>query len=83
MFILCWASYILIALILLRTVLSWSRFRHGSGGERFAGFIFWVTDPIFWPLRKIIPSLRVGSVGLDFSPMIVLFVLFFVQKYVC
>lgn len=46
------------------------------GGNPITRFLVDITDPILAPLRRIVPS----AGGLDFSPMIVLFGLFLLQR---
>lgn len=36
-------------------------------------FIRGITEPIYRPLRKVIPAVRLGDVMLDLSPLIVIF----------
>lgn len=48
-----------------------------SGGNAITRFLVEITEPILAPVRRLIPS--VG--GLDLSPMIVLFGLFFLQRF--
>jgi YggT family protein len=53
--------------LLLRVLLSWVN----VGGGAFTYWIHKLTDPILVPLRRIIPPFG----GLDFTPMIALFLL--------
>ena len=48
-----------------------------GGGNPITRFLIEITEPILAPVRRIVPS--VG--GLDLSPMIVLFGLFFLQRF--
>jgi YggT family protein len=38
-------------------------------------FVYAVTEPVMGPIRRVMPGARVGGMGLDFSPIIVLLVL--------
>lgn len=53
--------------LLLRVLLSWVN----MGGGTFSYWIFRLTEPILAPLRRVIPPIG----GLDFSPMVALFLL--------
>ena len=48
----------------------------GAGSNPITRFLIEVTEPMLRPVRRIIPS----AGGLDFSPMIVLFGLVFLQN---
>ncbi|MBH49466.1 MAG: hypothetical protein CMG69_01770 [Candidatus Marinimicrobia bacterium] len=78
-------SYILISVIQLvfqilyicliaRVVVSWLNFY--SGGE-IVRWIYNITDPIVRPIQQMIPPL---SIGIDFSPLIAIFILGFIKK---
>ncbi len=34
-------------------------------------FLYTITEPVLGPLRRAIPALRMGGMGLDMSPIIV------------
>ncbi len=48
------------------------------GGNPITRFLVDITDPILAPFRRILPS----AGGLDFSPMIVLFLLIVLQRVI-
>ncbi|MEM9465862.1 MAG: YggT family protein [Actinomycetota bacterium] len=58
--------------IFVRIVLSWFPLDPNGFMATVAGFLFMLTDPILGPLRRAIPPLRLGSVLLDLSPIIVI-----------
>jgi len=70
--------YILVILIFARFVLSWVRPDpyHPTWG-RITQFVYQATEPLLAPIRRILPS----SGGLDFSPMILLFALYFIRSF--
>ena len=64
--------YALLILLLARAVMSWVNF----GGYQLRDLVFRLTEPILAPVRRMMPM----SSGVDFSPMIVLFGLFFLRR---
>ena len=69
--------YALMILIFARFVLSWVRPDpyHPTWGP-IMRFVFNATEPLLAPIRRLLPS----SGGLDFSPMILLFGLYFIRS---
>ena len=72
--------YALIILIFIRVAFSWFRPSDPWRGPDFSNPIFRIsyqlTEPILAPVRRLLPM----GPGLDFSPMIVLFGLVFLQN---
>jgi len=63
-------------LIVARTVLSWLQPRRGSAVFRDFRVLFDVTEPYLALFRRLLPMTRIGAVGIDFSPVVALLVLF-------
>ena len=70
-------------ILIVRVVLSWFPINPHGAGATVAGFIYVLTDPVLVPLRRVIPALRVGSVGLDLAPMAVFFLIALVRGMIC
>ena len=70
--------YILLILIFARFVLSWVRPDpyHPTWGK-ITRFVYQATEPLLAPIRRLLPA----SGGLDFSPMILLFALYFIRSF--
>lgn len=67
--------YLCIFAIFVRAAASWFiRDYHGL----FMGFLVDVTEPILGPLRRVIPT----GLGVDFSPMIAIAVLYVVGQFI-
>ena len=47
------------------------------------GFLYAITEPVLGPLRRLIPPIGMGGMGLDLSPTIVLFGLFILTGILC
>lgn len=63
-------------MVIIRVILSWIPHNPKSPLLRI---LYEVTDPILAPIRKLIPR---SGMALDFSPIIAIFLLGFVQRFV-
>jgi YggT family protein len=75
MHILCLALQLYVILIFARILLSWFPISPGSPVESIDTILRMLTEPILGPLRRALPPVRLGGMGLDLSPMIVLLVI--------
>jgi YggT family protein len=71
------ALMIYIWIIVGRVILSWIRV---SSLYQVGVIIYRVTEPVLKPVRKFVPSYKMG--GLDISPMIIILILWFVDMFV-
>lgn len=62
-------------LVFARVILSWIDPR---GSNQFSAFIFAMTEPMLAPIRRVLP--RTGMI--DFSPTILLILLFMLMRFV-
>jgi YggT family protein len=77
--ILCTIVNVYIFIIFGRIILSW--FPRSSGVLGTIGDVFYgLTEPVLGPVRRLMPMIAVGGMGLDLSPIIVLLVLQIVVK---
>ncbi len=71
-------------LIILRAIMSWVRpDPSGPAGQMFYQLyvvVFELTEPMIRPIRNAMPG--GGGVGMDFSPLILLFILRFLQRII-
>jgi len=65
--------YLLI--IFVRVILSWFPISPDSPMASVYRFVYAVTEPVLGPIRRVIPGVGFGGMGLDLSPLIVLFAL--------
>lgn len=66
--------------IIARVIISWVR--PNPSDERWRKLIrlvYDITEPILGPIRQLLPT---GSLGVDFSPLIALFALSVVRRFV-
>lgn len=70
--IVCTLLGIYLIIVFVRVVLSWFPIDPDGPIATVAGFFHLLTDPIMEPLRKALPPVRMGSVGLDLSPIVVI-----------
>ncbi|HEX2273299.1 MAG TPA: YggT family protein [Acidimicrobiales bacterium] len=66
-----------------RVVLSWFPISPGSGMASVFSVVYAITEPVLAPLRKVIPPIGMGGMGLDLSPIIVFMVVIVLQNAVC
>ncbi len=77
--ILCTIVNVYIFVIFGRIILSW--FPRSTGVLGTIGDVFYgLTEPVLGPVRRLMPMIAVGGMGLDLSPIIVLLVLQIVVK---
>ncbi len=77
--ILCTLVNVYIFIIFGRIILSW--FPRSTGILGTVGDIFYgLTEPVLGPVRRMVPMIAMGGMGLDLSPIIVLLLLQIVVK---
>lgn len=64
-------------LLFLRIIMSWFRLPANKIFQHIWNFIYDLTEPVLALFRRIMPSVMVGAVGVDFSPIIAFIVLRF------
>lgn len=62
-------------IIIARALISWV---NPDPYNPIVQFLYKVTEPVLSPVRRMLPF---GSMGIDFSPIIVLLVIFFLQTF--
>ncbi len=81
--ILCYLLGLYALILIIRVVLSWFPINPNGMGATVAGFIYLMTDPVLVPLRRVMPALRIGSVGLDLAPMALFFLITLARSLIC
>lgn len=73
--ILAWLLHLYVIIIVVRILFTWIPVNPWSEFGKVVRVLGRITDPVLVPLRRVIPPLRVGGMGIDLSPMILVLVL--------
>ena len=65
-------AYVLV--LIVRALLSWFPARPGSALFGIARALDSVTEPVLRPIRRVLPPIRAGGMGIDLSIIIVIIV---------
>jgi len=69
-------------LIIVRVILSWIPLPDNDLVRSVYGLIHRVTEPYLSLFRRLIPGMGRGGIGIDFSPIIAIFVLYIIANFV-
>jgi len=83
MTIVCTALQLYVIVLFARVIFSWFPVSPGSALEGVYDVLRMLTEPILGPLRRAIPPVRMGAMGLDLSPLIALIGIQVLQRAVC
>ena len=75
--IVCPILNLFIILLFVRVILSWFPISDHSPIAPIVSFLHTITEPVLGPLRRVLPPVALGGMGLDLSPIIVFFVVEF------
>ncbi|HUY07518.1 MAG TPA: YggT family protein [Acidimicrobiales bacterium] len=67
--------HLFIIIVVVRILCTWIPVNPWSNFAKVVHVLSKITDPVLNPLRRVIPPLRIGGMGIDLSPMILVFVL--------
>ncbi len=82
--ILCTLSTVYFFVILGRILLSWFPVSPDGVVASVFSFLYAVTEPVLGPIRRALPPVAMGGMGLDLSPLIVMFALqLFITPLLC
>ena len=76
------AINILIWIIIARAVVSWFRLNPYSSGvlNQLVRFLYLATEPFLFPIRRFLFR-YLPPMGIDFSPMVAILILIFLQRF--
>lgn len=83
MVIICTVLFFYMLAILGRIILSWFPMSYDSPVRTVDRALRMVTEPVLGPLRRTIPPVRIGAVGLDLSPIIVILGITILRSALC
>ena len=83
MTIICVALQLYLIVLFARVLLSWFPISPGGAMSSISDILVTLTEPVLGPLRRAIPPVRLGTMGLDVSPLIAFFGVIFLQQLVC
>lgn len=63
-------------IIIFRAIISWV---NPDPYNPIVRFLYRATEPVLTPIRRLIP---IGNVGIDFSPIVVILVIYFLKLFV-
>ncbi len=66
-----------------RVVLSWFPISPGSGLATVYSIVYALTEPVLGPVRRLMPPIGMGGMGLDLSPIIVFLLVAVLERAVC
>jgi YggT family protein len=70
-------------ILIARILSSWFRPPMSGPLQTAWRLLYDVTDPVLRPFRNILPAMRMGSMAIDFSPIIVFIILGVLQQVLC
>lgn len=79
----CLALQLYLIALFARIILSWFPISPGSALAPVFSFLYSITEPVLGPIRRAIPPLRMGAMGLDLSPLIVIFGFQIISNALC
>jgi len=81
--IICSVLQLYLYVIFARIILSWFPVGEGSAIAPVQSALFSVTEPVLGPLRRALPPLRLGGMGLDLSPIVVVIGISVLRGIIC
>lgn len=73
--ILCVLAQAYFFALLGRILLSWFPVSPDGLVATIFSFLYAITEPVLGPIRRVLPPVAMGGMGLDLSPIILIFVL--------
>lgn len=80
--LICLALTIFLLLLIARAVLSWVGGGARAGGG-VSGALYSLTEPVLGPVRRVLPPVRAGTVGLDLAPLVTSFGILILRAVIC
>jgi YggT family protein len=71
--IICLLGNLYFIALFARIILSWFPISPESPFATIFSFLYTITEPVLGPIRRMLPPIGMGGMGLDLSPIIVFF----------
>lgn len=82
MSLLCTLGNLYFIALFARIILSWFPISPDSPFATIFSFLYTITEPVLGPVRRMLPPIGMGGMGLDLSPIIVFFGLQIVMRVI-
>lgn len=79
----CQLLGIYVLVVFGRIILSWFPASPGGVIAGLQSFTYVVTEPVLGPLRRILPTMAFGGMGLDLSPIVFMIGIRVLQSVIC
>ena len=87
MVIVCLLIQLYMLVIFARIIMTWvvsaNQPTPGTPYAQIVDVLERLTEPVLAPVRSMLPPVRMGMMGIDLSPIIVILVLIFLSRLVC
>jgi YggT family protein len=83
MVLICVALQLYAYVIIARMIMSWFPPTPGTTYQQIFDAVTSVTEPVIGPVRAVLPPFRMGAMGLDLSPMVVILGILLIIRIVC
>jgi YggT family protein len=70
--LICSLLNLYLILLFARIILSWFPISPGGALAQIFSFLYTITEPVLGPVRRALPPVRMGAMGFDLSPIIVI-----------
>jgi YggT family protein len=81
--VVCRVLQIYSLVIIARIILEWIPVTFDHPVAKVRRLFRVVTDPVLVPVRRLIPPVRAGGMGIDLSPLVVLVALNVAARFIC
>ena len=81
--IVCLLIQLYLLVIFIRIIMSWFPPTPGTAYAQIVEGLDKVTEPVLGPVRAMLPPVRLGAMGLDLSPLVVILVLILLSRAIC
>lgn len=82
--LLCLIPTLYLIVLFARILMSWFPIPPDGVMASIFGVLYTVTEPVLGPIRRALPPVAMGGMGLDLSPILVILVLqFFITPLLC